>query len=140
LGWAGEGGVLPKKGQNLVEFGFAAVILILLVFGAVDLGLAYINQISLRAAVREGAIYGSLAPNDQVGIRNHVRGASDDPVDLGTLSDDQIVVEIIGEACAGNLIRVRVETEYRFITPFLFDRTIQLRAEAVHTILTPACR
>lgn len=137
-GWIGVGS--PQEGQSLVEFSFAAVVLILLIFGAVDLGLAYINQISLRGAAREGAIYGSIAPTDEAGIRARVKEASDNPIDLGALPDEAITIEVISEACAGNLIRVRVESQFRFITPFLYNRTIRLRSEATNSILTPACQ
>lgn len=135
-----KGTEFSERGQSLVEFGFASIVILLAMFGAVDLGMAYLNQIALRAAAREGAIYGSIAPDDAAEIRAHVKAASDNPIDLSALPDDQIAVELIGEACAGNSIRVGVQSDYVLVTPFFFGRTIRLGAEATNTILLPKCQ
>jgi hypothetical protein len=137
-GYSGRG--FPERGQSLVEFGFAAIVILLAMFGAIDLGLTYLEQITLRAAAREGAIYGSIAPDDVSGIRAHVRAASENPVDLSALTDDEIIVEVIGEACEGNSIRVEVKSDHVLITPFFFGKAIRLSAEATNTILMPICQ
>ncbi|HKW72081.1 MAG TPA: TadE family protein [Candidatus Dormibacteraeota bacterium] len=44
-----------ERGQSTVEFGVAAVVLILLVFGLIDLGRAFYFAVALAGATREGA-------------------------------------------------------------------------------------
>lgn len=47
--WHGE------SGQSTVEFGAAAIVLILILFGIIDLGRAFYFAVGLEGAVREGA-------------------------------------------------------------------------------------
>ena len=75
-----------ERGQSLVEMAVSIVILLLLLSGAVEFGMAFFQFIQLRDAVQEGALYGSLNPTDTTGITARVKGASNSPVDLTTLT------------------------------------------------------
>lgn len=44
-----------ERGQSSVEFGAAAIVLILILFGIIDLGRAFYFAVGLEGAVREGA-------------------------------------------------------------------------------------
>ena len=44
-----------QRGQSTVEFGAAAIVLILLLFGLIDLGRVFYFDVALTGAVREGA-------------------------------------------------------------------------------------
>lgn len=52
------------RGQNLVEFALVLPLLVLILFGAVDLGRVYFATITLTSAAREGARYLSVYPDD----------------------------------------------------------------------------
>lgn len=43
-----------ERGSNLVEFAIIVPVLLMLVFGAIDFGLAYNNSLALRAGAQEG--------------------------------------------------------------------------------------
>ncbi len=49
-----------SQGQAIVEFALIAPILILLIMGVFDLGLAFFTNITLQNAAREGARYATL--------------------------------------------------------------------------------
>jgi hypothetical protein len=44
-----------QRGQSTVEFGAAAIVLVLLLFGLIDLGRVFYFDVALTGAVREGA-------------------------------------------------------------------------------------
>lgn len=48
-----------ERGQSSVEFGAAAIVLILILFGIIDLGRAFYFAVGLEGAVREGARHAS---------------------------------------------------------------------------------
>ncbi|HKJ27083.1 MAG TPA: TadE/TadG family type IV pilus assembly protein [Anaerolineales bacterium] len=50
-------------GQSIVEFALVIPLLILLIFGALDLGRVFQAAITLTNSVREGARYGTLYPD-----------------------------------------------------------------------------
>ena len=55
-------------GQELVEFAIILPLLLLIVFGAVDLGRLFHAYITISNAAREGARYGIIYPEDTAGI------------------------------------------------------------------------
>lgn len=160
--------LLPKittrssKGQSLVEFELALVIIIFLLLAVTDFGLAFFSWISLRDAAQEGATYASVAPpfdNDSIAaIRSRVKSASTTPVNLNTLADDSIGVELVRDtnaephtptaksfttadtkACPGYAVRITVTYQYRMISPmisvFVGSPTIPISANVTNTIL-----
>jgi Flp pilus assembly protein TadG len=80
-------GVRSEHGAVAVEFALLAPVLILLLLGIMEFGLAYNVQISLSNAAREGVRVMAIS-NDPVAARSAVRGA------VGTLTpvlaDDKI--------------------------------------------------
>ena len=80
-----------ESGQSLVEMAVALVILLLLVGGVVDLGRAFFSTMTLRDAVQEGALYGSIDPTNTTAIKNHVLTSSTMVADM--ISIDDITVE-----------------------------------------------
>ena len=57
-----------KPGQSLVEFALIAVVLLTLLLGVVDFGLAYSSQIAIRNAIAEGGYYAIQNPDHAIGI------------------------------------------------------------------------
>src|SRR5215210_720512 len=58
------------SGQSVVEFSLVSLVLLLIVFGTIDLGRAVLGRSMLTNAVREAARYGSIYPTDGVGYPN----------------------------------------------------------------------
>jgi Flp pilus assembly protein TadG len=61
-------GLSRTSGQSLVEFALIAVVLLTLLLGVVDFGLAYSSQIAIRNAIAEGGYYAIQHPDDAGGI------------------------------------------------------------------------
>ena len=131
-----------EEGQSLVEMAFALVILLLLVGGIVDLGRAFFATMSLRDAVQEGALYGSIDPTNVPEIKNHVLNTSD--MIPGMIGSDDITVEVLNAPCTGNRIRVTaVYSDFPITMPFIGSviggQTVSLSATVTDTILSPGC-
>ncbi|HEX2697732.1 MAG TPA: TadE family protein [Anaerolineales bacterium] len=165
----------PQRGQSLVEMSISLLVILMLLVGAVDFGMAFFSFSAIRDAAQEGALYGSINGDksgtlSQATIDNicaRVRETStNNPVHLngddykancnsGVTSGNYILVELAPDAASGgkdcqglvgadtNGIKVTVGYDYPTIMPFLGrligSQTIQLRATAVDTILTPQC-
>ncbi len=135
-----------SRGQSLVEFELALVIMIFMMLAVTDFGLAFFSWITLRDAAQEGATYASVAPpfdtNSVAAIRSRVKEASVSPVNLGILADDHINVDLVGTgttACPGNGVRVTVTYDYRMISPWIIGApTIPVSASVTDTILKAA--
>ncbi len=138
-----------QRGQSLVELAVSLTVILLLLAGAVDFGMAFFSYTALRDAAQEGALYGSINPTNYDGITQRVRQASSTPVNLADESKVFVSISIIGEACQGttngstNAIQVMVAYNYPIIMPFLGrilgTQTIPLRAIITDTILSPIC-
>ncbi len=132
--------IKSERGQSLVELAISIVILVYLLAGAVEFGLAFFQFVQLRDAAQEGALYGSMNPSDTAGITARVQGASSSPVDLTTITP---AITIIGSACEGNGIKVTVSYDHQifmpFIPQFIGSSTIPLNATVTDTILSPLC-
>lgn len=128
-----------ERGQNLVGFSAAMMVVLVLLSGVLDLGRLYTSLLSLRDAAQEGASYASIAPTSLHEIQERVRQTSSDPIDFAAFADSQIEVQVTGPACSGNCVTVRLRYDFHFIAPFIHGITIPLSAEATDTILTPPC-
>ncbi len=131
-----------EGGQSLVELAVVLVILLLLVGGIVDLGRAFFTTMTLRDAVQEGALYGSIDPTNTTEIKNHVLNTSGMVPDM--IVGDDITVEILNAPCTGNRIKVTaVYSDFPITMPFmgsvLGSQTFSLSATVTDTILTPGC-
>lgn len=58
----------PRRGQSVVEFALASVVILLLIFGTVDLGRAVFTRVMLANATREAGRYAMINPGDSSGI------------------------------------------------------------------------
>jgi Flp pilus assembly protein TadG len=131
-----------EKGQSLVEMTFGVIVLLLLVGGIVDLGRAFFSTMTLRDAVQEGALYGSIDPTNTTAIKNHVLASDSRVPDM--ISSGDINVQVLGPPCAGN--RIQITANYNdfpitmpFIGAILGGQTYALSATVTDTILRPAC-
>ncbi len=135
--------IKSERGQSLVELALSILILVYLLAGAVEFGLAFFQFVQLRDAAQEGALYGSMKPNDLAGVEARVRAASTSPIDLSDTSLVTVTPTIIGSACEGDGIEVRVSYNHKifmpFIPQFIGSSTIPLTATVTDTILSPFC-
>ena len=135
--------IKSERGQSLVELAISIVILVYLLAGAVEFGLAFFQFVQLRDAAQEGALYGSMNPLDSTNIDLRVRNASTSPVNLLDTSSVTVLQTIIGSPCEGNGIRVDVLYDHQifmpFIPQFIGSPVIPLKATVTDTILSPIC-
>ncbi len=74
--------IKSERGQSLVELSISLLIVLWLLAGTVEFGIAFFQFIQLRDAAQEGALYGSLHPDESSNIELRVRNASNKPIDL----------------------------------------------------------
>src|SRR5689334_7258038 len=58
-----------KQGQSVVEFALILTVLLTMLLGMVDFGLAYNSQVVIRNAVAEAGYYAIQNPRDTTGIQ-----------------------------------------------------------------------
>ena len=139
-----------ERGQSLVELAVSLVLLLLLLSGAVEFGMAFFQFVQLRDAAQEGALYGSINPSDTTNIISRVQGASNSPINLAT--DVTIEISIDGVRydldpttyatldCEGHGLEVTVSYDHQIFMPFITSvvgPTIPLSAKVTDTILSP---
>ena len=153
--------IKSERGQSLVEMAISLVLLLLLLSGAVEFGMAFFQFVQLRDAAQEGALYGSMNPwidaggmngkfdtgeaVNLAGIEARVRAASTSPVNLADTS--KVTVTATNPAgtakyCEGEGIQVTVTYSHKIFMPFMaaiVGPTIPLKASVTDTILTPLC-
>ena len=146
-----------ERGQSLVELAITLPILILLLLGTLDFGMAIFSYSMLRDAAQEGAFYGSFNPTNVAEIENRARNISpraedvvfSSPVQLRDTDAVKVNVQALGDACQGatngvaNSIQVNVSYRYPIMMPFIGrligSNTIPLTGTATNIILQPAC-
>ena len=135
--------ITSESGQSLVELSISILILLTLLAGAVEFGMAFFQFVQLRDAAQEGALYGSLNPTDNTGIESRVRNSSYSPVDLTDTSEVTVTITPSGALCEGNGLEVRVSYNHQIFMPFIpqiiGQSTIPLNASVTDTILSPVC-
>ena len=140
-----------QKGQSLVELAISITILVYLLSGAVEFGIAFFQFVQLRDAAQEGALYGSLNPpansdvNDpnRLDIIERAEASSSSPIDLANDLAVNVEVEVTdGQYCEGGSLEVRITYPHQVFMPFIeviTGGTIPLTATVTDTILTPVC-
>jgi Flp pilus assembly protein TadG len=140
-----------ERGQSLVELSISLVLLLLLLSGAVEFGMAFFQFVQLRDAAQEGALYGSMNPSDLVNIEKRIRGSSNSPINLSNTSQVTIAISIDGTPssaagyynldCEGHGLEVKVSYNHQIFMPFIpaiIGRSqIPLNATVTDTILSP---
>lgn len=146
-----------EKGQSLIELAISLPVILLILLGTIDFGMALFSYAILRDAAQEGALYASFNPTNSQAIENRARNIlprSDEaifssPVDLRNTSTVHVEIEAIGNDCQGvtkgvaNSIRVNVIYDYPIVMPFagniIGSDTIRLTGSATNIILQPPC-
>ncbi len=142
--------VMPvmERGQSLVEFAFAAIVLLILLAGVIDASRALFAFLAMRDGAQEGALYGSVHPDDTTGIEERVCNSSTFLLDMcndpTTAEAAYIDIDIDGAACSGNAITVVVTVdEFPLVMPFIGvfvgGQSVPISTEVTNTILSPMC-
>jgi len=140
-----------ERGQSLVELSVSLVLLLLLLSGAVEFGMAFFQFVQLRDAAQEGALYGSMNPSDTAGITSRIQGASNSPINLAS-GAVTINISIDGfdstdptnygtVDCEGHGLKVELTYRHNIFMPFIPQaigrNDIDLKASVTDTILSP---
>jgi Flp pilus assembly protein TadG len=134
-----------ERGQSLVEMAISLVLLLLLISGIVEFGMAFFQFIQLRDAAQEGALYGSINPTDVANITTRAKGASSSPINLNTDPNLTLVIlySDVNKKCEGSAITVQLTYQHKIFMPFvpkiLGTTTIPLNASVTDTIISPLC-
>ena len=113
-----------QRGAIAVEFALIVPILLLLVLGILEFGLAYHSWDGTQNAAREGARLGAVSPNEAE-IEARVRGTTsfldqaqlDVTIECGTTGGVFAACPASADWEAGDIVRVTVDYGYDFITP-----------------------
>ncbi|MCE9647692.1 MAG: pilus assembly protein [Chloroflexi bacterium] len=150
-------GTRKGRGQSLVELAIALPVIVLILLGTIDFGMAIFSYAILRDAAQEGAWYGSFNPGNKLEIENRARNISPraedaifaSPVNLRDKELVKVNIKALGAYCQGstngvaNSLQVNVSYNYPmmlpFVGPLLGSNTILLTGTATNIILQPPC-
>jgi hypothetical protein len=108
-----------EHGQSLVEFAIILPVLLLIVLGAIDLGMGFKTYIALTNAAREGVRWISIHPTDQDGARARVEEeALRVGLEDGIIIEDGYTVRFTPnqpEYAAGEKVTVNVDYNYEML-------------------------
>ena len=111
-----------EAGVAVVEFALVAPLLLVLVFGIIDLGRAYSTLNQLAASAREGARYAAVLPNPasdaaRAKVRQTVKQFSLNQLGGLPVSDDQIDVTL--DNTAGTVTVAIRAYPFQLVTPLV---------------------
>jgi Flp pilus assembly protein TadG len=141
-----------ESGQSLVELAFSLIVLLYLLLGAVEFGIALFQYISIRDAAQEGALYGSINPTNEAEMQARAIAAA---ADVTPLTTSNVVVSwnnpskkcegstIVNGTYVTNTVTVSIVFDHEIFLPLVGDMIgdddITLRAQVTDTILSPVC-
>ena len=135
-----------ERGQSFVELAISLIVLLTLLAGAVDFGIALYSYVALWDAAQEGALYASVNPTNTSEIQERVFSSSSSPVDLR--NDATVEINILpsnAPACQGSGAKIQVIVSYNYqlampILPGILGiQEIPLAASVTNAILGPPC-
>jgi len=137
-----------SHGQSLVELSISLMVILLLLVGAVDFGMAFFSYVAMRDAAQEGALFASFEPYhddnenarfdytdsiNEAEIRARVRASSVSPVDFSDTTrvpDAYITAErTTSVGCEGSTLMGT--------PPTLTPNAIRVRVEYDYQLMTP---
>jgi Flp pilus assembly protein TadG len=113
----------------LAEFALVLPLLLILLFGIIEFGIAFNRAQAVEAAAREGARLASLSSTTFPDVETRVNDAL-----AGIPMDNMVAVTVTPAGCAGNQgdpITVEVTTDHNINIPILFDTDVTLTGQAV---------
>jgi Flp pilus assembly protein TadG len=125
-----------RSGQSLAEFALTLPLVLLLVFGFLDLGRAVYYYSAIGNAAREGARYASVRKLDlqsNVDDQNEVKAVIQDYAVSLALDASKITFPVPAQ----DYVTVAVEYDFAPVTPFI--NTLTLQSEST-MLLAPIAR
>jgi len=122
---------LEERGAALVEFALVLPLLLIILFGIIQFGIAFNRAQAVEAAAREGGRLASLSVTTQGDITTRVNEALAGIPLQGAVT---VTVSPGGQPCfgrQGESVAVQVTTPHDIAIPLLFTRTVTLSGEAV---------
>ena len=107
-----DGNRAVHSGQAIVEFAFASIIFLIIVFGTIDFGRAIFVGGRTAQRCREGARYGKIQPAERAGIRTR---AIDKAAGTG-LTTGNVGVSCTGACKSGDTLTVTTQVQFKAIT------------------------
>jgi hypothetical protein len=117
------------QGQSLIEFALLLPLLILIVFGTVDLGRAFFVSITLSNAAREGARYAVLNYTETDWVLKSRQRAADEGLGSGlalTIDNISVICPSTGTCSRGNPIKVTASYDFVLVMDFILPSPIAL--------------
>lgn len=137
-----------QRGQSLVELAISLMVILMLLMGAIDFGIALFAYVSMRDAAQEGAVYGSIQPDDETGIKNRTIAAASDIIVIDE-NDITVTYSNPSKLCEGltsgapHTLTVTITHAHPVSTPLvgamIGSQSITLNAQVTNTILSPVC-
>jgi len=148
--------VKTEKGQSLVELAISLTVLLILLTGTIDFGIALFHYIAMSEAAQEGALVGSINPPPRSGswdcpnpyiarICDRVINATSEEGLINKMYDSGMTISVSApdKACEGFKLTVTLSYDYPLSMPFLGAALgsdhLTLKTSATDTILTPDC-
>jgi Flp pilus assembly protein TadG len=100
-----------QKGQTMVEFALVLPVLLMLILGVIQFGIAFNNYLAVTDAVRAGARKGSVARFIQTGREDAVRQVVHDAAD--NLDTSKMPVTVVSSWEAGEPVTVTATYPYQ---------------------------
>lgn len=119
-----------EEGQELVEYALVLPLVLLILFGIIEMAVIVFSYDTLVNAAREGARYGAIHPNDEAGIEAATRAL------VTGLDEDALQSQIqVGD----ETVRVELTYDAPLLTGFLVQalggsKTLTLKASATMRI------
>lgn len=127
-----DGDRRADTGAVLVEFAFIVPILMMLLFGIIQFGVAYDRQQTVTASARQGARFAIVDNADRDQINARVKSS------LATAGMDStatiVITPVAFEPCdgrSGEDVSVKVTVPHKLDIPFVGRRTATLVAESI---------
>lgn len=119
-----------ERGAGLAEFALVLPVLLMILFGIIEFGLAFSRSQAVEAAAREGGRLASLSSTTTADISNRV-----DATLGGITFDTAPVVSVIPTVgCAGRegqSVTVTVSAPHHMTIPFVLERNLTLVGQSV---------
>lgn len=118
-----------ERGSVVTEFALVLPVLLFILLGIVEYGIAFNRAQAVEAAAREGARLASLSTTTPGDVTTRVNDAL-----VGIPLDNPVNVGIAPGGCAGRegqTVTVTVTTDHNVTIPMLFNQDVTLTGEAV---------
>ena len=132
---------MNNQGQNIIEFALVLPLLLIILFGVLDLGRIFFGSISLTNAAREGVRYLTLHPNDVVNEYSPYWGAKSAAIeDAGyagiSIGESQVTVDCSNadsdDFCdSGTAATVEVSHDFELVLGWILPSPITITRKAV---------